>query len=302
MSQIQAFVNYLSAEKRFSKHTVIAYQKDLEQFSDFLEQYFELKNVVQANRDHIRSWVVYQVEKQLGEKTINRKISTLKSFYKYLLKSEVINVIPTNDIATPKLKKKLPQYIPREDMSRLLDDTQFPHDFEGVRDKLMIELLYCTGIRSSELMELTITNVCFNDSSIKVLGKRKKERIIPLTLELNNKLKTYVFKERNEIAVENNPYLFVTIKGKQIYHGLLYKIVNKYLSLVSRHAKKSPHVLRHTFATHMLNNGADLNGIKTLLGHTSLAATQIYTHNSIEQLKSIHKQAHPRGGHKNRED
>lgn len=298
MNHIEQFITYITHEKRYSPHTVLAYQNDLLQFQVFIGS----KELTQVVRDDVRAWVVSLINDQVSPTTVNRKISTLKSFYKYLLRKNLVALVPTIDIATPKQKKELPQYIPVDEMNRLLNDISFPKDFEGVRDKLMIELLYTTGIRSAELMGLTINNVRFNESTIKVLGKRNKERIIPLTLEVTTGLNQYLTMKEQIVGATGNPYVFVSKKGNQIYHGLLYKIVNKYLSLVNKHSKTSPHVMRHTFATHMLNNGADLNGIKTMLGHASLAATQVYTHNSIEKLKSIHKQAHPRGEQKNRED
>ena len=299
MEYLTKFITYLQHEKRYSPHTIMAYQNDLLQFQAFLSNNTSLEKVM---RDDVRAWVVALVNDNVGAKTISRKISTLKSFYKYLLRNKWIEVVPTIDIAIPKQKKELPHYIPVDEMNRLLNDIVFPGGMEGVRDHLIISLLYTTGIRSAELLGLTINNVRFNDSSIKVLGKRNKERIIPLTLEVIKEFKAYM-QLRNKLTESNShSYVFVTSKGQKIYYNLLYKIVNKYLSLVSKQSKTSPHVIRHSFATHMLNNGADLNGIKTILGHASLAATQIYTHNSIEQLKSIHNQAHPRGGQKTRED
>lgn len=299
MEYLTKFITYLQHEKRYSPHTIMAYQNDLLQFQAFLSNNTSLEKVM---RDDVRAWVVALVNDNVGAKTISRKISTLKSFYKYLLRNKWIEVVPTIDIAIPKQKKELPHYIPVDEMNRLLNDIVFPSGMEGVRDHLIISLLYTTGIRSAELLGLTINNVRFNDSSIKVLGKRNKERIIPLTLEVIKEFKAYM-QLRNKLTESNShSYVFVTSKGQKIYYNLLYKIVNKYLSLVSKQSKTSPHVIRHSFATHMLNNGADLNGIKTILGHASLAATQIYTHNSIEQLKSIHNQAHPRGGQKTRED
>lgn len=299
MEYLTKFITYLQHEKRYSPHTIMAYQNDLLQFQAFLSNNTSLEKVM---RDDVRAWVVALVNDNVGAKTISRKISTLKSFYKYLLRNKWIEVVPTIDIAIPKQKKELPHYILVDEMNRLLNDIVFPGGMEGVRDHLIISLLYTTGIRSAELLGLTINNVRFNDSSIKVLGKRNKERIIPLTLEVIKEFKAYM-QLRNKLTESNShSYVFVTSKGQKIYYNLLYKIVNKYLSLVSKQSKTSPHVIRHSFATHMLNNGADLNGIKTILGHASLAATQIYTHNSIEQLKSIHNQAHPRGGQKTRED
>lgn len=299
MDYITKFITYLQHEKRYSGHTITAYQNDLLQFQIFLADNLSLEKVV---RDDVRAWVVELVNDNVGAKTVSRKISTLKSFYKYLLRNKWIDVVPTIDIAIPKQKKELPHYIPVDEMNRLLSDVEFPKDFEGVRDHLILSLLYTTGIRSAELMGLTLNNVRFNDSSIKVLGKRNKERIIPLTLEVVKEFKLFISLRNQLPASETHNYVFVTSKGQKIYYNLLYKIVNKYLSLVSKQSKTSPHVIRHSFATHMLNNGADLNGIKTILGHASLAATQIYTHNSIEKLKSIHNQAHPRGGQKTRED
>lgn len=275
----------------------MSYKTDLEQFSLFCGD-----TLLKVERDDIRAWIVSLMDSGDQPKTVQRKISTLKSFYKYLLKTNTIKAMPTQGIALPKAKKVLPAFVSEADMQKLQNEELFEDTFEGVRDKSILELLYATGMRSAEIMNLSLRNIRFNDGSIKVLGKRNKERIVPITLETVKLLDVYIKARNNTFPEIDHDFLFVTNKGGKFYHSLLYKIVNKYLSLISRQAKRSPHVLRHTFATHMLNNGADLNGIKTLLGHSSLAATQVYTHNSIEKLKLIHKQAHPRGGTKKRED
>lgn len=241
----------------------------------------------------IREWIVYLMENNISARSINRKISTLKSFFKFLHREGHITKNPLLKISSPKNQKKLPSFVEKNKMDLLLDKIEFANDFEGVRDSLIIEILYLTGIRLSELINIKLTDVDFGEKAIKVLGKRNKERLVPITNELINSINYYI-KHRNQLKHIENNYLLLTQKGEKVYPKLIYRIVNRYLELVTTIEKKSPHVLRHTFATHMLNNGADLNAIKEILGHANLSATEVYTHNTFEKLKSIYKQAHPR--------
>ena len=289
---LEQFIKYLTFEKRYSQHTIIAYKKDLLQF----QQHLTLSEIeIQlANHQTIRSWVIDLMDNDLDSRSINRKISTLRSFYKFLQKEKIILDNPVQKVLAPKTAKKLPVFISDEKISNLLDSNIFNDDFEGLRDKLVIELLFGTGIRLSELLGLKTNNVYLIERTIKVLGKRNKERIIPINLSLSNLLNQYIV-EKNKQEYSNNPeVLIVTNTGTQGYPKLIYRIVQKYLSTISTQEKKSPHILRHSFATSLLNKGADINAIKDLLGHANLAATQVYTHNSIERLKSIYKQAHPK--------
>ena len=289
------FIEYIRFEKRFSPNTIIAYKKDLAQFADYLLSEYRIAGIEKADHQMIRSWIVYLVDQSVSSATINRKLSALKSFFRYLLKEAVIKENPMIKIIAPRSNKRLPEFVGKDNMESLLEDVEFDEGFAGKRDKLIIEMLYFTGMRLSELTNLKDSDIDLHKQQIKVLGKRNKERIIPFSLVLQNSIKSYLkIREKDIIKEEQNFFFFVTGKGKKVYEKLVYRTVNSYLGRVSTLRKKSPHVLRHTFATHMLNNGADLNAIKELLGHSNLAATQIYTHNTIDQLKSIYKQAHPR--------
>jgi len=292
MSYILSFCEYLSHQKRYSPHTITAYKTDLEQFSQFLLSDFELDNVKEVNSSIIRSWIVQLIENGISTRSINRKISTLKSFYKHLLKNKEIEISPLLKVVTPKTSKRLPVFIGESEMSKLFDEIEYENNYEGKRDQLILEFLYATGIRLIELVNLKINSIDNSNSSIKVIGKRNKERIIPFGDNLKTNIDNYL-KEREKLATSES-HFFLTKVGEKIYPKLVYRIVNHYLSIVTTVSKKSPHVLRHTFATHMLNNGADLNSIKEILGHANLSATQVYTHNTIEKLKNIHKQAHPK--------
>ena len=292
---IEKFIKYIQFEKRFSQNTIIAYTKDLSQFSTYVLSVYQIREIEKSDFQVIRSWIVYLVGESVSSVTINRKLSALKSFFRYLLKEGVIRENPMLKIIAPKSNKRLPEFVGKDNMESLFRDIEFDEGFAGSRDKLIIEMLYFTGMRLSELINLKDTDIDIHSQRIKVLGKRNKERIIPFSLVLQNSIESYIkIREKDIIHVEQNPYFFVTQKGNKLYEKLVYRTVNSYLGKVSTLRKKSPHVLRHTFATHMLNNGADLNAIKELLGHANLAATQIYTHNTIDQLKSIYKQAHPR--------
>jgi len=287
---IEAFLNYIKYEKRYSKHTLKSYTVDLNQFNSFC--ILSNTEIIVADHKIIRAWIFSLIEKNISTRSVNRKISTLKSFYKFCLKENSIEHDPLNKVIKPKVSTKLPSFVKENEMNLLLDGSYFENDFEGVRNHFIIELLYSTGMRLSELLNLKIAD--FDKNYLKVLGKRNKERIIPISNNLIALLNKYL-SLRNQIDVkEPIDYLFLTEKGKKLYPKLVYRLVNQKLNLVSTIQKKSPHVLRHSFATNMLNNGADLNAIKELLGHANLAATQIYTHNSFEKLKSIYNQAHPR--------
>jgi integrase/recombinase XerC len=288
---IADFIVYLQKEKRFSTHTLKAYQADLENASLYLKQEYELDELKNASSQMLRSWVVFLMEDGLRPKSVNRKISSLKSYFNFLRKKGQLQINPTAKLISPKVDKPLPIYLKESEVNNIFNELEFSSDFEGQRDRLMLDLFYSSGIRLSELIELKEHDLNQAESQIKVLGKRNKQRIIPIPQATLDDLLVYIGLKRGFCS---SPYLFVTDKGKNLYPKFVYRKVNYYLGQVSSLSKKSPHVLRHTFATHMLNNGADLNAIKELLGHANLSATQVYTHNSIEKLKNIYNQAHPR--------
>lgn len=289
---IESFLKYLRYEKRYSEHTLIAYRRDLEQFQSFLSEAFEILDSKEAKHPHLRSWVVELMESGITPNSINRKIATLKSYYKFLLGREYIETNPTGRLKPLKGEKRLPSFVRENEMITLLDQVDFSEDFFGYRDRLILELLYATGIRLSELINLKDTDINTYQGSIKVLGKRNKERLIPTADFIVKLLKSYQLMRDAQFGMSE--YLLLTDKGEQLYPMMVYRTVRKYLEQVTTISKKSPHVLRHTFATHLLNKGAELNAVKDLLGHTSLAATQVYTHNSMEKLKSVFDQAHPK--------
>lgn len=291
---VDSFLQYLLTEKRFSVHTVNAYQTDITQFNNFLDSQFEINNLNEVDDKIIRSWMVYLSDKKLSPRSINRKLSSLKSLFKFAIKSGSINKNPAININGPKTEKRLPSYIKEKEMKSLFEKIEFKDTFSGYRDKLILDLFYQTGIRLSELRELKIQNVDFSKKMLKVLGKRNKERIIPLHYQSLELISNYI-QLRSENTNSAHSYLILNNKGEQAGKKFVYRCVNSYLSKVTASSKKSPHVIRHTFATHMLNRGADLNTIKELLGHANLAATQVYTHNSINKLKTVYKQAHPKG-------
>lgn len=289
---VETFLKYLSFEKRYSKHTVEAYRKDLLQFSDFLVTDFEISTLEEARHPHIRGWVVSLMDNAIAPKSVNRKIATLKSFYKFLLGRAYIDSNPTSQIKPLKTEKDLPAFVKEDEITDLLDKVEFSSDFTGQRDRLLLELLYSTGIRLAELQGLKETDVNFYENTIRVLGKRNKERIIPIGNSLIQLISNYQNLKKDMGMAE--AHLLLTDRGEPLYPMFIYRKVKKYLSAVTTLSKRSPHVMRHTFATHLLNKGADLNAVKDLLGHTSLAATQVYTHNSIEKLKAAFDQAHPK--------
>ena len=287
-----SFLQYIKHEKRFSLHTVTAYESDLDQFFLFLETNYQIINIQEVNHSIIRSWIVSLMDSGISSRSVNRKASTLKTYYKFLLRQGAMNVNPMLKILSPKVSKRLPVFVEEDKAKFLLDEVDFGDDFSASRNKVIIELFYTTGMRLSELVNLKEVDINFSNSTVKVLGKRKKERIIPILPGFIAILKTYIKAKNSEFP--GNEFLFLDNKGKQIYHKMVYLIVKDFLGRVTTVSKKSPHILRHSFATHMLNHGADINAIKEILGHSSLSATQVYTHNTIDKLKEVYKQAHPR--------
>ncbi|MEZ5198755.1 MAG: tyrosine recombinase XerC [Bacteroidales bacterium] len=292
---VQKFIDYLNFEKRYSPHTIVAYHNDLNQFYYYLQNSYNINNISQVNFQMIRSWIVELLGEGIAPRSVNRKLSTLKSYYKYLQREDIIKINPLTKITSPKTNKKLPEFVDKDKMDFLFDQVVFSDDFEGIRDRLIISIFYSTGMRLSELINIKDQDIDLAKNQIKVVGKRNKERIIPFTDDLKKMIIQYKSARDNKKSnISQQDHFFVTKKGKIIYKKLVYRLVIMYLSQVSTLQKNSPHVLRHTFATHMLNNGADLNAIKEILGHANLAATQVYTHNTIEKLKTVYKQAHPR--------
>lgn len=297
---IHSFLEYLQHHKRYSVHTITAYKNDLESFEEFLKDTLEISNQCGEVSHHmIRDWVVSLVENDISARSVNRKLSAVKSFYKYLLREGVVEVNPANRVVAPKQKKKLLRVASEDDMGMLIDSDVFPPDYWGRTQRAILYTFYHTGIRLSELISLTVADVDFAQQKLSVTGKRNKQRSVPLTPGLKDELQSYLEVRSAVHGVDSVSELFLTIKGNKLYPKLVYNTINTYLSFVSDLEKKSPHVLRHSFATHMLNRGADLNSIKELLGHSNLSATQVYTHNSIDKLKHLYNQAHPRGDDKN---
>jgi integrase/recombinase XerC len=293
---IQQFLSYLSLQKRYSVHTVTAYQKDLTDFVSFLLVDFELVGPELATSAMVRSWLAHlKQDKNCTAKSINRKLSSLRSFYKYLLKQGQIKGNPASAVIAPKMAKRLPQYVEEKDTQHLFTHSEFEPGFKGETEFLILQILYQTGIRKSELIGLKEVEINSFSKQIKVLGKGNKERIIPINNQLLVYVQQYIAEKRKLLGkAAEQEVLLVTVTGKPISPRYVYSVVNKYLNQVTTIQKKSPHVLRHTFATQLMNNGADLNAVKELLGHSSLAATQVYTHNNIEKLKEVYKKAHPK--------
>lgn len=285
---LEDFINYIKSEKRFSKHTITSYETDLNQFFNYIEVEYQITKLQDISFKLIRNWISSLLENNLKSTSVNRKISSLKSYYKFLLVSNYVETNPTLKLISPKSSKRLPVFVEKDNMDSLFDKDFFEDSYEGTRDKLIIELFYFTGMRLSELIHIKTSDIDKVNSQIKVIGKRNKERLIPITFNTLKDLNEFI----NFYEIEN--FLFADGNGKKMYPKKIYRIVNKYLTKISSIKKKSPHVLRHSFATHMLNNGADINAIKEILGHANLSATQIYTHNSIKKLKNVHKQAHPK--------
>ena len=294
-SQIAPFLEYLQFEKRYSQHTIIAYQTDLEQFFEFLkQQYDEIPAIDQINSMFIKTWLaeIKRHQSDISAKSLNRKISTLKSFFKYQLRLGLIEKSPMGSIISPKMSKRLPVYVEEREMQTLFDVVEFPDTWQGRTERLVLQLFYQTGMRLSELIQLKESQIDLSGKQIKVLGKGNKERIIPVEQSFLFDLEKYIHDKKEILPEIKN--LFVTNAGQPLQPRSVYAFVKQYLALVTTIQKKSPHILRHSFATHLMNNGADLNAVKELLGHSSLAATQIYTHNSIEKLKEVFNKAHPK--------
>ncbi len=293
--QRQEFLDHLRFQKRYSQHTIISYENDLLGFCAFLRDE-ELSDLAidKVKTYNIRNWLAQMKESGISSRTINRKISSLRSFFKYMLKKEVVTVNPVTAIISPKTPKRLPQFVEEADTAKIFSELVFPGGFKGLTEMLIIKVLYNTGMRKSELIGLREHHADKMNSSLKVLGKGNKERIIPVSPALMNELREYTAEKKRLITGNENTNLFVTEKGNCLDPRQVYSIVKKYLTQVTTIDKKSPHILRHSFATHLMNHGADLNAVKELLGHSSLAATQVYTHNSIEKLKDVYKKAHPK--------
>lgn len=290
---LSQFLDYLTYEKKYSVHTLTSYKTDLDQFLVFIDPQNEAFPIDEVNYQQIRKWITSLMDAKISPKSINRKLSTLKSFFRFLQRQEVITVNPMSKITGPKIPKRLPVFVEEANMNDLLDGATFEDNFKGMTDRLMIDIFYQVGLRRSELANLKEKDVDLSNGTLKVLGKRNKERMIPLSLKLVRNLEAY-FKVKEELNL-SNPMLLVNGKGTGLSQEYIYKTVKQLLSTVTTLQKKSPHILRHTFATHLLNNGADINAVKDLLGHANLSATQIYTHNTIDKLKKSYKQAHPRG-------
>jgi integrase/recombinase XerC len=292
MNLIDSFLEYLLLEKKYSSHTIKAYESDLISLQDFCRLNFDQENISHINYPQIRSWIVLLVDHKLSNRSINRKISSLKSFYKYLQKIKLIDVNPLANHKALKTSRKIQIPFSASEVNTVLSSFSIDHSFEANRDRLIVELFYSTGMRRAELINLRMNSVNFAEKQIKVIGKRNKERLIPLLPSVIKSLESYI--KVRELINSPDSFLFITQKGNKVYETLVYRVINNYFSRVSSKLKKSPHILRHSFATHLLNEGADLNSVKELLGHSSLASTQVYTHNSLEQLKKVYKQAHPR--------
>jgi len=292
MNLIDSFLEYLLLEKKYSSHTIKAYESDLISLQDFCRLNFDQENISHVNYSQIRSWIVLLVDQKLSNRSINRKVSSLKSFYKYLQKIKLIDINPLANHKVLKTSKKIQIPFSSSEVNTVLSSFSIDHSFEASRDRLIVELFYSTGMRRAELINLRVNSVNFAEKQIKVIGKRNKERLIPLLPSVIKSLQSYI--KKRELINSSDSFLFVTQKGNKVYETLVYRVINNYFSKVSSKLKKSPHILRHSFATHLLNEGADLNSVKELLGHSSLASTQVYTHNSLEQLKKVYKQAHPR--------
>ena len=283
----EKFLHYLKHEKRYSVHTLLSYSTDLKQFTNFLSSEFSVKSIRKVNFQLVRSWIAKLLNENISARSVNRKITTLKTYFRFLIREDIINQSPMQKIISPKTPKRLAVFVEEIKMNELLNEIDFGEGVTAERDRLILELFYFTGMRLSELINLKNKDVDFTNSTIRVLGKRNKERLIPIT--------PYILSKIKDLNSSNNSlFLFISDKGIQISTKQVYRLVNKYLGMVTSLDKKSPHILRHTFATHMLNNGADINAVKELLGHANLSATQVYTHNTIEKLKTVYKQAHPR--------
>jgi integrase/recombinase XerC len=294
-SEISAFTDHLKFEKRYSVHTVRSYHDDLIQFRDYLVTSFGSMNLDEISAAIVRSWLASLKNGGLESRSINRKISTLKSFFKFIIRSGKLSKNPLSTIVSPKVSKRLPAFVEERDMSTLFNHVEFEEGWNGYTGRLAMQMLYELGLRLSELVNCLESQIDFGNRQVKILGKGNKERIIPVNATLLAEIREYIKKKPAELEVCDRNYLLVNEKGKKLYSKFIYRLTTKYLPEVTTVKKKSPHILRHSFATHLMNNGAELNAVKELLGHASLAATQVYTHNTIEKLKNVHKKAHPRG-------
>lgn len=288
------FKDYLEKEKNYSPHTVTAYCNDLLEFEKFNKANFEQENIDEVNYGQIRSWIVEMVDNGISNSSVNRKIASLKAYYKFLLKTKQITASPLLKHKALKSPKKIQIPFSEKELHDVLHHIVYPTGFEGLRDKLVIDLFYSTGIRRTELIHLKMINVDSSNNTLKVLGKRNKERILPILPIISKQIQVYICERVNLEVIADPEFLFLTKKGVKLNDSLVYRLINNYFSNVSEKVKKSPHILRHTFATHLLNNGADLNSVKELLGHSSLASTQVYTHSSLSELQKVYKDAHPR--------
>jgi integrase/recombinase XerC len=290
----QQFLDYCRFQKRYSQHTIIAYENDLTTFSAYLTKEYDAPKIDAIKTTFVRSWLADLKAGEITSKSINRKISSLRSFFKYLLKNEVVKVNPVTAIISPKMPKRLPQFVEEKDTANLLNNSIFSEGLKGLTEKMVLEILYNTGMRKAELINLKEHQIDMSNSAVKVFGKGGKERIIPVSKQLIADIKFYIAEKRKLLGRDKANFLLLTEKGKPLDPKQVYNIARKYLTDVTTIDKKSPHILRHSFATHLMNNGADLNAVKELLGHSSLAATQVYTHNTIEKLKDVYKKAHPK--------
>ncbi len=293
---LSRFLSHLQYEKRYSLNTLTAYRTDLNQFFEYISKEYDTTDITHVTHFYIRSWIVSLMDAKISPRSVNRKITALKSFFRFLLREKVLETNPMVKIQSPKVGKKLPAFIDEAKMQSLFTEIVFEEGFAGARDRVILELFYGTGMRLSELVNLKDNDISFSNQHIKVLGKRNKERIIPISGKLKDILKKYIAERNDWLSKNESTYtvLFIDNRCNKVYPKFVYRLVKKYLAQVTTGDKKNPHVLRHTFATHMLNHGADINAVKELLGHSSLAATQVYTHNTIEKLKNIYKQAHPK--------
>ena len=294
MSNLKAFQDYLQHEKKYSLHTVNAYVNDLLFFQEFLKVNFDSDSLESVNYSLIRSWIVSMIDAGMSNSSVNRKVSSLKAFYKFLLKTKQIESSPLVKHKSLKTPKKIQIPFSEKELDAVLNLLEYSEGFEGVRDKLIIDLFYTTGIRRTELINLQLSNISLSNGTVKVLGKRNKERIVPILPVISKQISLYLSERTQLEAIRDGEYFFLLLNGVKMNDSFVYRLINYYFSNVSEKVKKSPHILRHTFATHMLNNGADLNSVKELLGHSSLASTQIYTHSSLSELKKIYGEAHPR--------
>ncbi len=291
---LKSFTDYLLLEKKYSVHTLTSYKKDLEGFGEFILNEYQTTSIDQVNYQQIRNWIVTLVESGISNRSINRKISSLNSYYKFLLKIDVIVANPLTKHKALKTSKNVQIPFSEQELNLVLNALSLEKDFEGLRNKLIVELFYATGIRRIELIQIKLSDIDLHNKTLKVLGKRNKERYTPLISSVIDSFKSYMIERNSLNLIKDKDYLFLTKKGVKIYETLVYRIINDYFSNVSSKVKRSPHIIRHSFATHLLNQGADLNAVKELLGHSSLAATQVYTHNSINELKKVYSNAHPR--------